>query len=78
VTPTSLFCKGVWACLRGWVAGGGEESAVGFNFIAGDGEQVFLLPPDVRDCLSVDHLTWFVIDEVDEVDLSRFRRGVSR
>ena len=46
---------------------------MGFNFIAGDRDQVFLLPPDMRDWLPADHLAWFVIDVVDEVDLSRFR-----
>jgi transposase len=47
--------------------------AGGVNFIAGDRDQVFLLPPDVRDWLPADHLAWFVIDVVDELDLSRFR-----
>ena len=46
---------------------------VGFNFIAGDRDQVFLLPADMRDWLPGDHLVWFVIDVVDELDLSRFR-----
>jgi len=64
--------KGVWACLRGSVAGAREDSVVGFNFIAGDRDQVFLLPPDMRDWLPAGHLAWFVIDVVDQVDLSRF------
>ena len=46
---------------------------VGFNFIAADRGQVFLLPPDMRDWLPADHLVWFVIDVVDQLDLSRFR-----
>src|SRR6266571_3226020 len=68
----SLLHKGVWACLRGSVAGAREDSVVGFNFIAGDRDQVFLLPPDMRDWLPAGHLAWFVIDVVDQVDLSRF------
>ena len=72
LTHRSLLHKGVWACLRGSVAGAREDSVVGFNFIAGDRDQVFLLPPDMRDWLPAGHLAWFVIDVVDQVDLSRF------
>jgi transposase len=42
------------------------------NFLACDREQPFLLPPDVRDWLSEDHLAWFVIDAVGVMDTSRF------
>jgi len=42
------------------------------NFIEGRREQGFLLPPDVRDWLAADHLAWFVIDAVREMDLSAF------
>jgi hypothetical protein len=31
-----------------------------------------LLPPDLRDWLSDDHLAWFVIDAVTELDLEPF------
>jgi transposase len=40
------------------------------NFIESHREQGFLLPPDVRDWLPADHLAWFVIDAVGEMDLS--------
>ena len=42
------------------------------NFIESRCEQGFLLPPDVRDWLAVDHLAWFVIDAVREMDLAAF------
>jgi hypothetical protein len=42
------------------------------NFIASRREQGFLLPPDVREWLPADHLAWFVIDAVAEMDLSGF------
>ena len=42
------------------------------NFIECGREQGFLLPPDVRDWLPVDHLAWFVIDAVAQMDLSAF------
>ncbi len=42
------------------------------NFIESRREQGFLLPPDVRDWLSADHLAWFVIDAVAQMDLAAF------
>jgi hypothetical protein len=42
------------------------------NFIEGRGEQRFLLPPDVRDWVPADHLSWFVIDAVGRLDLEGF------
>jgi len=48
------------------------------NFIEGAREQGFLLPPDVREWLPVDHLAWFVIDAVGEMDLSAFYAAYRR
>ena len=42
------------------------------NFIESRREQGFLLPPDVREWLPADHLAWFVIDAVGEMDLEAF------
>ena len=42
------------------------------NFIESRPEQGFLLPPDVRDWVPPDHLAWFVIDAVKEMDLEAF------
>jgi transposase len=42
------------------------------NFIESRREQGFLLAPDVRDWLAPDHLAWFVIDAVAQLDLSAF------
>src|SRR5215213_11638916 len=42
------------------------------NFIESRREQGFLLPPDVREWLAADHLAWFVIDAVGEMELSAF------
>jgi len=42
------------------------------NLIACDREQSFLLPADVRDWLSEDHLAWFVIDAIGVMDASAF------
>ena len=40
------------------------------NFIAVDRDQVFLLPPSIREWLPPDHLAWFVIDAVAEMNLA--------
>jgi transposase len=42
------------------------------NFIESRREQGFLLPPDVRDWLAPDHLAWFVIDAVEDMEVSAF------
>jgi transposase len=42
------------------------------NFIEGRREQGFLLPPDVREWLPADHLAWFVIDAVADMNLGAF------
>jgi transposase len=44
------------------------------NFLACDREQAFLMPPSLREWLGEDHLAWFVVDAVDELDLSAFYR----
>jgi transposase len=46
-----------------------------YNFLRGDRDQPFLLPPDLRDWLPADHLAWFVLDVVDQVDLAPFYRA---
>lgn len=38
-----------------------------------DRDQQFLLPPDMRQWLPVDHLVWFVLDAVAGLDLTAFR-----
>jgi transposase/predicted XRE-type DNA-binding protein len=45
---------------------------VGYNFAPVDRDQLLLMPPSVSDWLPEDHLAWFVLDVVDELDLSEF------
>src|SRR3954453_1937942 len=45
---------------------------MGARFIGGDREQVFLLPPSVRDWVPEDDLVWTVLESVEELDLSAF------
>ena len=42
------------------------------NFLTYDRDQSLLLPPDLRDCLPADHLAWFVIEAIDELDREPF------
>jgi transposase len=42
------------------------------NFIACDREQELLLPPSLREWLPEDHLAWFVLAAVEEMDVSAF------
>ena len=42
------------------------------NFIECDREQAFLMPPSLRDWLPGDHLAWFVIETVEQLDLAAF------
>src|ERR687897_3486646 len=45
---------------------------MGLRFISCDREQSFLLPPDVREWLPDNHLAWFVLAAVEEMDLWPF------
>jgi transposase len=45
---------------------------VGYNFVAVDRDQPLLMPPSVMEWLPEDHLGRFVVEVVDEFDLSAF------
>jgi hypothetical protein len=47
------------------------------NFLACDRDQELLLPPSVRDWLPADHLAWFVMETVDELELEPFMRRIA-
>jgi transposase len=42
------------------------------NFLSCDRDQALLLPPSLRDWLADDHLAWFVLEVVEELDLAAF------
>jgi transposase len=42
------------------------------NFLTCDRDQELLLPPSLREWLVEDHLAWFVLEVVDELDLAAF------
>lgn len=43
-----------------------------WNFLLCDRDQELLLPPSLREWLPEDHLAWFVLDAVEEMDLTAF------
>ena len=43
-----------------------------YNFVAGDRDQLWLMPPSLAEWLPAEHLAWFVLDVVGEVDLDAF------
>jgi transposase len=45
---------------------------MGQRFAACDGDQSFLMPPDLRDWLPEGHLGWFVLDAVEAMELGPF------
>jgi transposase len=51
---------------------------VGFNFVGGDLDQGFLLPPDMREWLDPDDLAFFVSDAVAQFDLAEFTASYRR
>src|SRR5215213_6713444 len=51
---------------------------MGQNFIACDRDQELLLPPSLREWLPEDHLAWFVLESVAELDLEAFYAAYRR
>jgi transposase len=50
----------------------GEEWAVAYNILTRERDQLYLALPSMADWLPEDHLAWFVLDAVGEMDLSAF------
>src|SRR5512144_462873 len=48
-------------------------SVAGFNFIRPNRDQLFLMPPALQDGLPPDDLAYFLLDAVDQFDLTPFR-----
>jgi hypothetical protein len=73
LTRTSRLRK--WLLEQAAEQAGDVGSAMAYNFLVGDRDQAFLLPPDLRDWLPADHLTWFILDVVDQLDLGPFLKA---
>ncbi len=48
---------------------------MGYNFLAVERDQAFLMPPSLTEWLEEDHLVWFVLDAVEQMDMSVFHAG---
>ncbi len=59
--------------MLGWGRAARDDVSM-VNVHAVDRDQAFLMPPSLADWLSADHLAWFVLDVVDELDLSGLYR----
>ena len=43
-----------------------------YNFLPCDRNQVYLLPPSLADWLPQEHLAWFVLDALEQINLKQF------
>jgi transposase len=55
-----------------------EDWVVANSYRPVDRDQAFLLPPDMADWLPADHLAWFLIEAVGEMDTSAFHSRRAR
>lgn len=54
------------------VRAGLKHSRMSQNFLSCERDQQLLMPTDLREWLPDDHLAWFVLDAVDQIDLEPF------
>jgi len=66
-----------WLLRYWWCPAGLRRWGMPQNFIACDRDQELLLPPDLRSWLPENHLAWFVLAAVEEMDLYAFYRPYS-
>ena len=52
-----------------------EDGGVAKGYRPVDRDQVFLLPPDMREWLPAEHVVWLVLQVVGELDLTRLHAG---
>jgi transposase len=48
---------------------------VAYNLLLCDREQDYLMPPSLREWLAEGDLAWFIVDAVEQVELSEFYAG---
>ncbi|MFH1498081.1 MAG: transposase [Verrucomicrobiota bacterium] len=49
-----------------------------YNFTTCNRDQLYLLPPSMKDWLGEDHFVWFLLDAIEEMDLSAFHAAYRR
>jgi transposase len=80
VRPLAAYraCCRISVALACWVGGVLKDWLVANSYRSVDRDQGFLLPPDMREWLPADHLVWFLIDVVAEMDTSVFHSRRAR
>ncbi|MPZ73906.1 MAG: IS256 family transposase, partial [Nitriliruptorales bacterium] len=61
--------------MRGWGRVVVQHAGMARSYLPVEREQVFLLPPDMREWLGEDHLAWFVLEVLERVDTSVLHDG---
>tara|TARA_B100000315_G_scaffold225197_1_gene231267 strand:+ start:63 stop:287 length:225 start_codon:yes stop_codon:yes gene_type:complete len=62
------------AVLAFWCAA--RDNGIMVNLRTVERDQLLLMPPSLSDWLPSDHLAWFIVDVVAELDLSGFYRSL--
>jgi transposase len=62
--------RGWGGVIAGWCWDLWKTFAMAFGYVDVDRDQLFLLPPSLRDWLAEDHLVWFVLEVVERIDTS--------
>ena len=55
-----------------------REKRMAYNYTTCNREQQYLLPPSMKDWLGEDHFVWFLLDAVEQMDLSAFHAAHRR
>ena len=64
---------GLWLSHKGGLSGGVKTMpGMSQNFLSVDRDQVLLMPPSLAEWLPSDHVAWFVLEAVKEMDLRLF------
>jgi len=49
-----------------------ENDGMAYDYVSVDRDQLFMLPPSMREWIPEDHIAWFLLDVVSEVDTAPF------
>ena len=55
-----------------------REKRMAYNYTVCNRDQLYLLPPSMKDWLAEDHFVWFLLDALGQIDLSAFHAAHRR
>lgn len=55
-----------------------REKRMAYNYTTCNRDQLYLLPPSMKEWLGEDHFAWFLLDALDQMDLSAFHAAHRR